>query len=189
MPPSNITWLKGGNLLKNVSGATEISTDGNVLSIIYASPTDRGLYTCLATNEVGSDQRDAWLQVIGKLQLTSLCLMPVTVGSSCFRSVVPVILTGQPTVRFTQNGPAWLPCDAVGQPPPTIQWLKDGVDVSGEERYHILPNGTLYIAELHLNDSGVFQCVASNDGGLVTVDVTVDVLGNNTPRCLYPAVS
>jgi hemicentin len=152
-PSSNIVWLRERKTLKNATGAIEISSDGTLLSIVNVRPAEEGSYTCLATNEVGEVHTDAWLQVI----------------------VLPEIFPGPSPVLFTQNGPAWLPCHAEGRPPPTIQWLKDGVEISGEERYRVLSNGTLYITELHASDSGVFQCVASNYGGFVTMDIELDV--------------
>ena len=174
IPKPVISWRKERQRLRSVSGSVEISESGNVFSLINVNPTNGGYYTCLAMNEVGDDRRAARLRVLGD----TISVNCINVTFYCFIIlVVPAITTPQQTVRFVLKRPAWLPCDAEGTPDPVIRWLKDGIDVSDEVRYQILTNGTLYINELQLGDAGVFECVATNEGGKASVNVTIVVMG------------
>ncbi|CAL4121706.1 unnamed protein product, partial [Meganyctiphanes norvegica] len=60
-----------------------------------------------------------------------------------------------------------IPCNIVGSPAPHIQWYRDGHNVANLEgaRYRKLLNGSLAIGAVHLNDTGMFQCLASNEAG------------------------
>ena len=53
--------------------------------------------------------------------------------------------------------PLNLTCEAVGYPPPTYQWYKDGEPIPGAK----LPY--LYVPEASPEDRGSYTCVASND--------------------------
>jgi len=64
-----------------------------------------------------------------------------------------------------------LPCDVVGTPDPNVTWHRDGVPVAEllSLRYKTVSEeverNSLRISFLKLNDSGMFQCKASNDAG------------------------
>ena len=77
-------------------------------------------------------------------------------------------------VTVQDQHPAWLPCTASGIPAPTVQWFKDGREISGIG-YQVLSNGTLRITSVGVNDSGVYECVVSNKAGTTETNVTVDV--------------
>lgn len=48
-------------------------------------------------------------------------------------------------------------------------------------RYRVLPSGGLRIQKLRPEDSGIFQCFASNDGGEIQTSTYLDVTSE------YPA--
>uniref|UniRef100_A0A671SFN5 Down syndrome cell adhesion molecule b n=1 Tax=Sinocyclocheilus anshuiensis TaxID=1608454 RepID=A0A671SFN5_9TELE len=62
-----------------------------------------------------------------------------------------------------------LPCKAVGDPPPTIKWLKGNngtpapVSIDGRRSAH--SNGSFVIRTVKAEDSGYYRCVASNNWG------------------------
>ncbi|XP_054008055.1 protein sidekick isoform X4 [Hylaeus anthracinus] len=60
-----------------------------------------------------------------------------------------------------------LPCDAVGVPPPNISWFRnaEAVDHLLGSRYAMEEDGSLTIKKLTMSDSGMFQCLASNEAG------------------------
>ncbi|XP_026669717.1 protein sidekick isoform X5 [Ceratina calcarata] len=60
-----------------------------------------------------------------------------------------------------------LPCDAVGVPPPNITWFRnaESVDHLLGSRYAMEEDGSLTIKKLTMADSGMFQCLASNEAG------------------------
>lgn len=65
-----------------------------------------------------------------------------------------------------------LDCQARGEVPITITWLKNGVKVTENERIYTLSNGSLYISEVESKrgetlDEGHYQCLALNKYGAI----------------------
>ena len=65
-----------------------------------------------------------------------------------------------------------LPCDIGGVPAPNVTWFRDATplsDIPGKSvRYTILANNSLHISFMRREDSGMFQCSATNEAGYVT---------------------
>ena len=64
-----------------------------------------------------------------------------------------------------------LPCAVDGSPAPDVTWYRDGVPLSETPnlRFSVLKNNnSLYISYMRQEDSGMFQCLASNEAGDVT---------------------
>ncbi|KAJ8394703.1 hypothetical protein AAFF_G00043030 [Aldrovandia affinis] len=79
------------------------------------------------------------------------------------------ILTFSGTVTTPWMRDIVLPCKAVGDPPPTIKWLKESngtptpVIIDGRRSIH--SNGSFIIRTVKAEDSGYYTCVASNNWG------------------------
>ncbi|XP_036815484.1 immunoglobulin superfamily member 10 [Oncorhynchus mykiss] len=85
---------------------------------------------------------------------------------------------------------ALLPCEAIGQPPPTITWTKvsTGAVMSLDykaERSQVLPNGTFLIRSVQVQDQGTYICSAQNSVGLDRAMVTLEVW-SHPPRIQLP---
>ena len=75
--------------------------------------------------------------------------------------------------------PVTLPCDVDSLPPPTIQWVKDGVGLPRVGyNYVIQPSGSLEIQRITRDDAGRYTCVATNVAGNTTRTYTIEVHGN-----------
>lgn len=75
-------------------------------------------------------------------------------------------------VTVSRKDPVVLDCQAHGEAPITITWLKNGGKVSENERIYTLSNGSLYISEVEgkkgeLSDEGFYQCLALNKYGAI----------------------
>ncbi|XP_028969475.2 matrix-remodeling-associated protein 5 [Esox lucius] len=75
---------------------------------------------------------------------------------------------------------ALLPCKAIGQPPPAITWTKVSTGAvmsldSKAERFQVLPNGTLFIRSVQVQDRGTYICSAQSPVGLDRAMVTLEV--------------
>ncbi|RLW03691.1 hypothetical protein DV515_00006313 [Chloebia gouldiae] len=75
-------------------------------------------------------------------------------------------------VTVSRKDPVVLDCQARGEAPITITWLKNGGKVSENERIYTLSNGSLYISEVEgkkgeLSDEGFYQCLALNKHGAI----------------------
>uniref|UniRef100_A0A8C9L8K2 Immunoglobulin superfamily member 10 n=1 Tax=Pavo cristatus TaxID=9049 RepID=A0A8C9L8K2_PAVCR len=75
------------------------------------------------------------------------------------------------------NSDAFIPCEATGNPQPTIEWTKisPGKLASGS-RWMVLPNGTLVIARAALQDGGQYRCTATNALGTARLLATLAVV-------------
>uniref|UniRef100_A0AAR2IRM1 Cell adhesion molecule DSCAM n=1 Tax=Pygocentrus nattereri TaxID=42514 RepID=A0AAR2IRM1_PYGNA len=79
------------------------------------------------------------------------------------------ILTFSGTVTTPWMRDIVLPCKAVGDPPPTIKWLKGNngtpAPVSVDSRRSVHSNGSFIIRTVKAEDSGYYSCVATNNWG------------------------
>uniref|UniRef100_A0A7N6FDP9 Protogenin n=1 Tax=Anabas testudineus TaxID=64144 RepID=A0A7N6FDP9_ANATE len=65
-----------------------------------------------------------------------------------------------------------LDCQAHGEAPIDVRWLRNGVQVVENERVYLLANGSLYISEVESrrgdkSDEGFYQCLAQNKYGAI----------------------
>ena len=65
-----------------------------------------------------------------------------------------------------------LDCQAHGEAPIGVRWLKNGGKVPESERVYFLSNGSLYISEVESrrgdrSDEGLYQCLAQNKYGAI----------------------
>lgn len=77
----------------------------------------------------------------------------------------PIIELGPANQTLPLKSVASLPCRAVGTPTPRVHWHKEGVLVRPGGRITMAINGTLFIDDLHANDSGLYTCIASSESG------------------------
>ncbi|XP_056297776.1 immunoglobulin superfamily member 10 isoform X2 [Pseudoliparis swirei] len=96
----------------------------------------------------------------------------------------PKIIGGN-AASFTvlSNSDAFLPCEAVGNPEPTITWRRfpsnTGITVPVKGRmgkFEVLSNGTLSIQNANIKDRGQYLCLAKNDHGSDKLIVTLSVV-------------
>ena len=81
------------------------------------------------------------------------------------------------TIKAGQS--ATLDCAAFGQPDPEISWQKDGGEdfPAARERRMNVQHNEFVIANVKLEDLGVYTCTASNEAGTIMTNVTLNVLG------------
>lgn len=75
-------------------------------------------------------------------------------------------------VTVMRRDPVILDCQAHGESPIDVRWLKNGVSVAESERVNLLSNGSLYISEVESrradkSDEGLYQCLAQNKYGAI----------------------
>ena len=59
-------------------------------------------------------------------------------------------------------------CTATGTPDPVISWMKDNVPVKlSNPKYSTPSRGVLQITNVEPEDSGAFECVATNSLGMI----------------------
>ncbi|XP_054644006.1 matrix-remodeling-associated protein 5-like [Dunckerocampus dactyliophorus] len=92
------------------------------------------------------------------------------------------------TVSFPAESIARLACEAQGQPKPSITWTKVATGAvmsvhSRSQRFEVLPNGTLVIQNVQLQDRGTYICSAHSFLGRDRLLTTLEVW-SRPPRML-----
>ncbi|XP_062819464.1 protogenin [Anolis carolinensis] len=94
----------------------------------------------------------------------ALCLLAFLLpGSPCFSDLFFSREPQDTTVLSRREG-ALLECQARGEPPISVSWLRNGAKVLPSERLRPLPNGSLLVTEAH---EGAYQCLALNQHGAI----------------------
>ncbi|XP_071373120.1 hemicentin-1, partial [Centroberyx affinis] len=149
IPPPRITWAFNNNIIPahydHVNGHSE-------LVIERVSKDDSGTYSCVAENSVGT---------IKSLGFVYVKEPPIIDGDIHSNRIEPL------------GGNAILNCEVRGDPLPTIQWSKGGVNIQISNRIRQLDNGSLAIYGTVGEDAGNYMCVATNDAGVVERSVTL----------------
>ncbi|XP_028259472.1 hemicentin-1 [Parambassis ranga] len=149
IPLPRITWAFNNNILPvhydHMNGHSE-------LVIERVSKEDAGTYTCVAENSVGT---------IKSLGFVYVKEPPIIDGDPHSNRIEPL------------GGNAILNCEVRGDPLPTIQWSKNGINIHISNRIRQLDNGSLAIYGTVSEDAGNYICVATNDAGVVERSVTL----------------
>lgn len=117
-PPQAITWSK---VQGELAQARAVSKDGH-LSIMNAQKRDSGLYKCKAMNIFGQESAVTHLIVVELLQFT---------------------VSPPARLEVNQHRNITVPCQATGDPQPTITWMKE--------------NGSLPIGRSKVSADGTLQ--------------------------------
>ncbi|XP_055971302.1 protogenin [Sorex fumeus] len=102
--------------------------------------------------------------------LGALLLSACVPGVWCFSELF--FIKEPQDVTVTRKDPVVLDCQAHGEVPIKVTWLKNGAKVSESKRIQVMSNGSLYISEVEgkrgeLSDEGFYQCLAMNKYGAI----------------------
>ncbi|KAK1167556.1 matrix-remodeling-associated protein 5-like [Acipenser oxyrinchus oxyrinchus] len=167
LPNPEVTWsLPDGTMISNTlqsddSGArSRRYVIGNgTLFLKQVGMRDEGDYTCYAENKLGKDEMRFSVRVVPDS---------------------PSILFKEQTALWGRIGePAYMKCEAIGEPAPTIIWLSPRNDIItvSNTRYQVLGDGTLVIRKVGVADRGTYACVARNTEGDDIKNVKLEVEG------------
>uniref|UniRef100_A0A8C8RXS5 Hemicentin 1 n=1 Tax=Pelusios castaneus TaxID=367368 RepID=A0A8C8RXS5_9SAUR len=152
-PPPTIQWSKEGVGVQISNRVRQLSNGS--LAIYSTISEDAGDYTCVATNDAGRVERRVTL----------------TLQS-------PPVITVEPAETVIDAGTtAILNCQAIGEPPPTIEWSRQGHPIFSNDRVTVLSNGSLRIVATQMEDTSEYECVARNLIRSVLVRVPFTVQG------------
>ena len=107
-----------------------------------------------------------------------------------FNPLVPTAITQSPKdLRITQFESGIFHCKARGHPAPHIAWasgFNGDQPIPAEDRFKILPTGSLVISQVNFTDQGMYRCVASNPAGSATAAASLTVKGKSKYRIFFP---
>ncbi|XP_038601048.1 LOW QUALITY PROTEIN: hemicentin-2 [Tachyglossus aculeatus] len=153
IPTPNVTWQKDGQSLPRPEN---VLRNGRVLRIEGVQVEDAGLYTCLAVNPAGEDGKSFWVRIQAP---------PNIVGSQEIRSVIGLA-----------QGQLVLECPMEADPPPRIEWHREGVLLQADAHTQFLEKGRfLQLQALGSSDSGRYSCTASNEAGSTSLPFQVEI--------------
>ncbi|XP_014111826.1 PREDICTED: hemicentin-2 [Pseudopodoces humilis] len=154
-PPPLVVWSRESQPLPLATTRYRVLPSGS-LHLAEPQVMDTGLYTCTATNAAGSASLSYSLHVQAPPQLW--------VGD------------GERHLTAVANTSLRIHCHAVGNPPPQIQWLKDGHPLEGQDGVVVSKDGgTLLVTRVGLGHEGLYICQGSNWAGLAQAEVHVSV--------------
>ncbi|XP_034477459.1 tyrosine-protein kinase-like otk [Drosophila innubila] len=157
-PTPQVQWVKDAT---NATLPENVDDINGTLTFKIVSAEHRGNYTCLASNSQG--------------QINATVTINVVVTPKF--SVAPV-----GPIETLEQGVAFIHCQAIGDPKPTIQWDKDSQYLrennTDRQRFSFLENGTLVIRNVQAEDEGKYGCTIGNSAGLKREEVRLLVRAN-----------
>eukprot|EP00071_Canis_lupus_P006937 XP_005622503.1 hemicentin-1 isoform X3 [Canis lupus familiaris] len=155
-PPPQINWLKNGLPLP-LSSHIRLLSGGQVIRIVRAQVSDVAMYTCVASNRAGVDNKHYSLQVF----------VPPNLDNSMGTEEITIVKGSSTSMR----------CFTDGTPTPRMSWLKDGQPLGLNTRLTISTQGmVLQLLNAETEDSGRYICIASNEAGEVNKHFILKVL-------------
>lgn len=157
-PAPTVTWTSPSHrVISPVSDKHQIHSDGT-LHVHNVQKFDTGNYTCSARNVVGMDRKVIYVEVLVD---------------------VPVISSGGMRRTAVTDRHVLLDCATEGKPAPQIIWvLPNNITLPApyhSQRMSVHHNGSLDIRSLRKTDSGVFLCIARNEGGEARLQIQLNV--------------
>ncbi|KAJ9576473.1 hypothetical protein L9F63_006686 [Diploptera punctata] len=163
IPNPHISWRRDGLAITAEDEQLIVLEDGTLV-INSADIETTGIYTCVAENTKGSDERHFLVEIM-----------------------IPPSMTDSEETRqeVVEGDSVVIACpakDAV--PPPKIQWFKDGQPLNliknerSDQVHFSLQDGgrTLFIEETHASDNGTYLCIATNPAGQTNAEIKLNVL-------------
>uniref|UniRef100_A0AAY4DC77 Contactin-2 n=1 Tax=Denticeps clupeoides TaxID=299321 RepID=A0AAY4DC77_9TELE len=148
-PVPSISWRRTDG--SPFPGKIKINQSNGVLEIPYFRPEDAGLYECVAENSRGKN---------------------IARGRLLFNSM--------PNKHYAymaiDSNLQW-ECRAHGKPKPSYKWLKNGEPFVPGDRVRV-DEGRLAISNITLLDSGMYQCAALNQHGVIYASAELKVVAS-----------
>ncbi|ERE83525.1 muscle, skeletal receptor tyrosine-protein kinase isoform 4 [Cricetulus griseus] len=156
-PQPEISWTRNKILIKLFDTRYSIRENGQLLTILSVEDSDDGVYCCIANNGVGGA-----VESCGALQV----------------KMKPKITRPPINVKIIEGLKAVLPCTTMGNPKPSVSWIKGDSALRENSRIAVLESGSLRIHNVQKEDAGQYRCVAKNSLGtayskLVKLEVEV----------------
>ncbi|XP_071946724.1 fibroblast growth factor receptor 2-like isoform X2 [Antedon mediterranea] len=151
-PPLIPEWHKNGE----ATWTTGQHIVGEKLKLRSVVLEDSGNYTCIVSNEFGSINHT--FELVVKEPGPPIYLMSVHQGY----------------IRATEADIVTLTCPIVGVPKVDVEWLKSSLPIVKTGRVEVVGD-ELRMDSANMSDSGNYQCIASNDFGSLTVNITLNI--------------
>ncbi|XP_059503813.1 hemicentin-1 isoform X2 [Stegostoma tigrinum] len=151
-PQPQVVWTHNDMFIMGAS--RHMLSKGGSLIIRHASQKDSGVYTCLASNPAGTDREASILTYIE----------------------APKVTVVRKEILIGLGDTSLLECKTTGIPQPEVKWFKGDLELRPSDFLSIdSRQGILKIQGTQDLDAGDYTCVAMNDVGRASGQVTLDV--------------
>ncbi|XP_035380323.1 contactin-4 isoform X1 [Electrophorus electricus] len=154
-PVPTISWRRADG--SPFPGKIKINHSNGVLEIPYFRPEDAGFYECLAENSRGRS---------------------VAKGHLIFKDVEH--LHWAQTLRdayMAMEADLHWECRTSSKSQPVYIWLKNGQALVSKDRIHV-DGSKLTVSRVNLEDSGMYQCLAKNEYGVIYASAELKVVAS-----------
>lgn len=172
-----IAWTKDGKPIQE-SNHFQIQSRAGVQTLVIkgATPDDKGLYKCTASNKAGMSWKTFTVDFEGKEND-----QPDNIPSEYER---PSFVEDDTVVPFevTDQGDVKLEARVQGEPKPEVEWDKDEVPLEDSEHISITSKDdlhTLLIQNPTVDDKGTYTLTATNEAGVGTRAFNVEIEGSS----------
>ncbi|KAK6759923.1 hypothetical protein RB195_021467 [Necator americanus] len=152
-PAPTITWLMDGKALLQTENV-QFLENGRILVLNHVQSEEEGRYTCKAENKAGKAEADTYVQV----------------------TAPPRVFMQSEEMKVVAGRGATIRCEVFGNPPPKVDWLKNGQLFQSE----LLQSSTnlryLHLREASVEDAGRYTCIAMNRAGEQRASTQLHVL-------------
>ncbi|XP_078806767.1 neural cell adhesion molecule L1.2 isoform X2 [Oryzias latipes] len=150
-PSPTIRWTVNGARLPENSKRIRVESGSLILEHVVFE--DTAVYQCLASNKHGTIFTNTHVYVI---------------------NLPPQILTKDGEIYSHIEGQrALLQCETFGSPKPKVTWEREGSLLLAEPRVNLLTSGALEIANVTLDDKGLYNCNVQNSNLSITAELEV----------------
>ncbi|XP_048254248.1 roundabout homolog 2-like isoform X2 [Haliotis rufescens] len=168
-PSPTVFWSKGAEqplmFPNQKNGRFSVAEDGT-FRIERVQFEDEGEYVCQALNVIGSAKATARIDVRQQDSRPP-----------------PIIKLGPQNQTLPPDEMAMLPCQATGNPQPTIRWYRKDRPILGTNaRLVILDSGTLQISDVRASDSDTYTCKAVSETGETAWSAYLKITGRGPYR-------
>lgn len=165
----SVSWKKDGKDILPNEHIKLIEESGGIYALILdkAVPTDAGKYTAIVLHNNEEEKSEALMTVVPKVDIPSIGKKP-----EFLQNLQPKQVTLQESLL--------LQAKVIGEPKPSIKWLKDGEEIRPSSNITMIeePDGTisLKIDSMDYLDAGKYVAVATNIEGKTRNAAAVEVL-------------
>lgn len=159
---AHLTWSKFGQSTL----PSYIDVRNGVLTIQRVTVEDSGRYVCTTTPSSPDQPIDAITEVV------DVTINSESGGDGDYGQP-PKIVTLQEQYMVVQGTDFSLPCEASGNPHPTIVWTKVHEDSLGSNVQQI--GNVLKITRAEIDNRGIYQCTAQSNGQTVETSGIIEI--------------
>jgi hypothetical protein len=176
-PLPQLSWLNADFENISTNRSERIYTEGGVLFITSPMPEDSGHYICRAENTAGINQVAVTIS-IGEGSGDGL---PRLFPDEAEDPQAPKFLVPPTDVSTYEGLPVVVHCSTSKMDDAFTVWRKNSLPLYQDDTVTIAANGSLIIQRSKVGDSGVYDCVAVSEEGILTATILVEVQSRPGP--------